>query len=150
MPRIQIKRGLRADQPATGMLAGEEFFHTDRNTMHVALDATTSKPVVPAIDELATLAAINGAADFLMLHDADGSGVKEKKITFNDFKTALAIPAGGSDEKVAVVSGGTPGFLWGTDGTNGVLRMAASMTWTKDAGNGFVTLAVNTVDCGTF
>jgi hypothetical protein len=76
--------------------------------------------------------------------------VKEKKITFDAFKTALNIPAASTDELVAVVSGGTAGYIWGTDGTDGVLRMNTSMSWTKDAGNGFVTLAVGTVDCGTF
>jgi hypothetical protein len=150
MPRIQIKRGLRANLPSSGMLAGEEHFATDRGTLHVATGATTTMPVVPPIDELAVLAVINGAADFILMHDADAVGVKEKKVTFNDFKTALAIPAGVSDERVAVVSGGAPGFIWGTNGTDGILRMNTSMTWTKDAGNAFVTLAVGNVDCGTF
>jgi hypothetical protein len=93
---------------------------------------------------------ISGADDFLIMHDASASGQKEKKVTFNDFKTALSIPDGGTDEKVAVVDGGTPGFIWGTDGTDGVLRMNSSMSWTKDASNDFVTLAVGTVDGGTF
>ena len=65
-------------------------------------------------------------------------------------KTALNIPAASTDEKVAVVSGGTSGYVWGTDGTDGVLRMNSSMSWSKDAGNGFVTLAVGTVDGGVF
>jgi len=151
MPRLQLKRGLKANLPSSGMLAGEPLVTTDRGTLHLATDATTKIPVVPAIDDLATLASVDGAADFLLLHDAsEASGQKEKKITFNAFKTALAIPAGSSDEMVAVVSGGTPGFLWGTDGTNGVIRMNTSMSWTKDAGNAFVTLAVGDVDCGTF
>lgn len=57
---------------------------------------------------------------------------------------------GTTDEKVAVVAGGTSGYLWGTDGTDGVMRMNTSLTWTKDPSNGFVTLAVDTVDGGTF
>jgi hypothetical protein len=150
MPRLQIKRGLRANLPTSLMLAGEEHFTTDRHTLHVATDDTTTVPVVPPIDELATLATINGAADLVMIHDADATGVKEKKVTFNAFKEALSIPEGSSDELVAVVDGGTPGFIWGTNGTDGVIRMNTSMTWTKDAGNAFVTLAVGTVDCGTF
>lgn len=151
MSRIQLKRGLKANLPTSGMLAGEPMVTTDRGTLHIATDATNKLPVVPAIDDLAALAAIDGAADFVLIHDAsENTGQKEKKITFNEFKTALAIPAGSSDERVAVVSGGTPGFLWGTDGTDGVLRMNASMSWTKDAGNGFVTVAVGDVDCGTF
>ena len=123
---------------------------TDRGTAHVATDATTKLPIVPAIDDLTTLASVNGAADLILIHDADGVGQKEKKITFDAFKTALNIPATSTDEKVSVVSGGTSGYIWGTDGTNGVIRMNSSMSWTKDAGNAFVTLAVGDVDCGTF
>ena len=150
MARIQLKRGLKANLPSAGMLAGEAHFTTDRGTLHVATDATTKLPIVPAIDDLQTLASIDGAADLLIIHDANGTGQKEKKVTFDAFKTALNIPAGSSDEKVAVVSGGTSGYLWGTDGTNGILRMNVSMQMTKDASNGFVTLAVGAVDCGTF
>lgn len=151
MPRIQLKRGLKTNLPSTGMLAGEPMVTTDRGTLHVATDATTKLPIVPAIDDLSTLAGISGADDLLIIHDAsEASGQKEKKITFDAFKTALNIPSGSTDEKVAVVAGGTAGYIWGTDGTNGVIRMNTSMTWTKDAGNGFVTLAVNIVDGGTF
>lgn len=150
MARIQLKRGLKANLPTSGMLAGEVMVTTDRGTAHVAIDATTKLPVVPAIDDLNTLASVNGAADLLLIHDADGVGQKEKKITFDAFKTALNIPAASSDEKVAVVSGGTAGYIWGTDGTDGIVRLNASMQWTKDAGNAFVTLAVGDVDCGTF
>ena len=150
MARIQLKRGLKANLPTSGMLAGEVMVTTDRGTAHVATDATTKLPVVPAIDDLTTLASVNGAADLILIHDADGVGQKEKKITFDAFKTALNIPAASTDEKVAVVTGGTSGYIWGTDGTNGVIRMNSSMQWTKDAGNAFVTLAVGDVDCGTF
>ena len=150
MARIQLKRGLKANLPTSGMLAGEVMVTTDRGTAHVATDATTKLPIVPAIDDLTTLASVNGAADLILIHDADGVGQKEKKITFDAFKTALNIPAASTDEKVSVVSGGTSGYIWGTDGTNGVLRLNASMQWTKDAGNAFVTLAVGDVDCGTF
>ena len=150
MARIQLKRGLKANLPSSGMLAGEAHFTTDRGTLHVATDGTTKLPIVPAIDDLQILASIDGAADLLIIHDANGTGQKEKKVTFDAFKTALNIPAGSSDEKVAIVSGGTSGYLWGTDGTNGILRMNVSMRMTKDASNGFVTLAVGDVDCGTF
>lgn len=150
MPTLQIKRGLKANLPTSGMLVGEQFVTTDRGTLHVATDATTKLPVVPALDDLTTLAAVDGAADLVLIHDADSVGQKEKKITFDAFKTALNIPAASTDEKVAVVSGGTSGYLWGTNGSDGILRMNASMSWSKDAGNAFVTLAVGTVDCGTF
>ena len=150
MARIQLRRGLKANLPTSGMLAGEAHVTTDRGTLHVATDATTKIPVVPAIDDLTTLASIDGTADLLIIHDASATGQKEKKITFDSFKTALNIPIASTDEKVAVVSGGTSGFIWGTDGTDGVLRMNSSMSWSKDAGNGFVTLAVGTVDGGVF
>lgn len=151
MPRIQLKRGLKANLPTSGMLAGEPLVTTDRGTLHLATDTTTKLPVVPAVDDLTTLASIDGAADLVLIHDAsEASGQKEKKMTFDAFKAALNIPAGSADEKVAVVSGGTSGYIWGTDGTDGVIRMNSSMSWTKDAGNGFVTLAVGDIDCGTF
>ena len=150
MSRIQLKRGLKAALPTSGMLAGEPLVTTDRGTLHVATDATTKLPVVPAIDDLTTLASINGAADLLLVHDADGTGQKEKKITFDAFKAALNIPEASTDEKVAVVAGGTAGFIWGTDGTDGVIRLNSSLSWTKDAGNAFVTLAVGNIDGGTF
>jgi hypothetical protein len=151
MARLQLKRGLKANLPTTGMLAGEPHITTDRGTLHVATDATTKLPVVPAIDDLSTLSAVDGAADLLIVHDAsESSGQNEKKITFNAFKSALNIPSESSDEKVAVVNGGTAGYIYGTDGTDGVIRLNSSLSWTKDAGNGFVTIAVATVDGGTF
>mgnify|MGYP003459458780 FL=1 len=150
MARIQLRRGLKANLPTSGMLAGEAHVTTDRGTLHVATDTTTKVPIVPAIDDLTTLASVDGTADLLIIHDASATGQKEKKITFDSFKTALNIPLASTDEKVAVVSGGTSGYVWGTDGTDGVLRMNSSMSWSKDAGNGFVTLAVGTVDGGVF
>ena len=150
MARIQLKRGLKANLPTSGMLPGEVMVTTDRGTAHVATDATTKLPVVPAIDDLTTLASVNGAADLLLIHDADGTGQKEKKITVDAFRAALNIPPASTDEKVAVVSGGAAGYIWGTDGTDGVLRLNSSLQWTKDAGNAFVTLAVGDIDCGTF
>jgi hypothetical protein len=151
MARLQLKRGLKANLPTTGMLAGEPHITTDRGTLHVATDATTKLPVVPAVDDLTTLASVDGASDLILIHDAsEASAQKEKKITFNSFKTALNIPAASTDELVAVVSGGTAGYIWGTDGTDGVIRLNSSLSWTKDAGNAFVTIAVETVDGGTF
>jgi hypothetical protein len=151
MARLQLRRGLKANLPTSSMLAGEPLVTTDRGTLHVATDATTKLPVVPAIDDLSAIPAIDGAADLVLIHDAsEASGQKEKRVTFDAFKTALNIPTGSTDELVAVVSGGTSGYIWGTDGTDGILRMAASMSWTKDAGNAYVTLAVDTVDGGSF
>lgn len=151
MATIQLKRGLKTNLPTSGMLAGEPMVTTDRGTLHIATDATTKLAVVPAVDDLGIMPAVDGAADLLLIHDAsEASAQKEKKITFDAFKTALNIPAGASDEKVAVISGGTAGYIWGTDGTDGIIRMNSSMAWTKDSGSGFVTLAVGTVDGGSF
>ena len=150
MARLQLRRGLKTNLPTTGMLAGEAHFTTDRGTLHVATDATTKLPVVPAIDDLVTLASVDGTADLLIMHDSSATGQKEKKITFDAFKTALNIPPGSSDEKVAVVAGGTAGYIWGTTGLDGIIRLNNSLSWTKDAGNAYVTIAVETVDGGTF
>lgn len=150
MARFQLKRGLKSALPTTGMLAGEPLVTTDRGTLHVATGATTKLPVVPAIEDLTAIGAIDPAADLLIIHDASATGQMERKVTVDDFKTALNIPSGSADEKVAVVSGGTSGYIWGTNGTDGVVRLNASLSWTKDAGNGFVTIAVETVDGGTF
>ena len=150
MPRVKHRRGLKANLPSTGLEAGEILVTTDRGTPHLATDATTKVPLVPAIDDLSTLASVDGASDLLLIHDADGTGQKEKKMTFNAFKTALNIPAGASDEKVAAVAGGTSGYLYGTDGSDGVLRGSASVAMTKDVSNNSVQLAVDVIDCGTF
>ncbi|MDD4292000.1 MAG: hypothetical protein PHX51_07195 [Clostridia bacterium] len=149
--RIQLKRGLNANLPTSGMLAGEPMITTDLGEMYFATDATTKKPVVPAISALSTIPSISAADDLLLIYDAsEASAQKAKKITFADLKTALNIPAGDTDEKVAVVNGGTAGYIWGTDGSDGILRMGASLSWTKDSGNGFVTLEANVIDGGTF
>lgn len=150
MPSIQHKRGLKANLPSSALLAGEIHLTTDRQTAHFPTDADTMVPIVPAIGDLTAMGAVDGAADFLMLHDSSASGVQARRITVDAFRTALNIPSGSSDELVAVTSGGTSGYLWGTDGTDGIIRMNSSMSWSKDPGNGFVTLAVGAVDCGEF
>ncbi|MEY4501466.1 MAG: hypothetical protein RIS52_1356 [Pseudomonadota bacterium] len=151
MPRIALKRGLKANLPSAGLIAGEPLFTTDRGTLHIATSATTKMPIVPAHEDLPIMPAVDGVADLLMMYDASEAATqKEKSISFNAFKAALNIPATSTDEKVSVISGGTAGYVWGTNGTDGVVRMNVSMSWTKDAGNGFVTLAVGDVDCGVF
>ena len=150
MPTVQQKRGLHANLPSSGMLEGEMFLTTDRQTAHFAKDPTTLAALVPDVEALSSMGAVAGAADLLMIVDASQTGLKARKITVDAFKTALNIPAASTDELVAVISGGTSGYIWGTDGTDGILRMNASMQMTKDAGNAFVTLAVGAVDCGTF
>ena len=152
MPRVQIKRGLKANLPNSGMLAGEQFFTTDRGSLHVATDTTTKKTVVPAIDDLEVLASV-AEGDLVLMHDISESTPDtqmEKKITFANFKSALNIPAASTDEKVSIVSGATAGYLWGTDGSDGVLRGSASITFTRSGSDAFGSLAVDVVDCGTF
>jgi hypothetical protein len=152
MPRVQIKRGLKTNLPNSGMLAGEQFFTTDRGSLHVATDTTTKKTVVPAIDDLEVLASV-AEGDLVLMHDISESTPDtqmEKKITFANFKSALNIPAASTDEKVSIVSGATAGYLWGTDGSDGVLRGSASITFTRSGSDAFGSLAVDVVDCGTF
>lgn len=150
MPRIQHRRGTHANLPTTGMLAGELMITTDRRNLHVAEDATTRFTPTPQIDALTTMGAVNSSSDLLLIHDADATGQRERKITVQAFRDALNIPEGSGDEKVAVTPGGTAGYLFGTDGTDGVVRMGPGMAWTKDTGNAYVTLEVGTIDCGTF
>jgi hypothetical protein len=151
MATIQLKRGVKSALPTSGMLSGEPLVTIDRGTLHIAIDSTTKLPVVPAIEDLNTLAVVDSVTDMMIIHDSSElSGQKEKKITIANLKTAMNIPDGDTDEKVAVASGGTAGYIWGTDGTDGVIRMNSSLSWSKDASNAFVTISVNTVDGGTF
>jgi hypothetical protein len=103
MPRLQVKRGAKADLPTSGMLAGEPHVTTDRGTLHVALNATTKLPVVPPLEDLATIGTVDNANDLLLIHDAsEGAAQKEKKITFAAFKTALDIVGGGGGTPIVV------------------------------------------------
>lgn len=147
---IKIKRGTYSNLPSSGLNPGEPLVTTDRGTIYLATGATTKIPVVPDIAALATVAAIDGDNDLILMHDASATGQKESKITFGSFKSALNIPAASSDEKVAVASGGTAGYLWGTDGADGIMRMGSSMSWAKATESGYVTLNVDVVDGGTF
>lgn len=151
MARIQIKRGLKSNLPSSGMLPGEQFFTTDRGTLHIALSETTKLPVVPAIDDLNTMPSV-ATDDYLLMHDtSEVAGQKEKKIAFSDFKQALNIGEFDTDEKVAVTANGQAGYLWGEGSTNdGVIRSSTSVTIQKDINDSFVQLAVGDVDFGTF
>ncbi len=149
--RLQLRRGLKANLPTEGMLPGEAHVTIDRGTLHVAKDAASRLPIVPAIEDLVGLSSVDGLSDFLIIHDAsEDAGQKEKKITFANLKAALNIPDASTDEKTALVSGGTSGYLYGTDGADGILRMGSSMSWEKDSSNNFVTFNVSVVDGGTF
>ena len=150
MASVQHRRGLKANLPSSALRAGQLHLTTDRHTAHFPTDSTTMVPIVPAIDDLSIMGTVDGASDYLIMHDASAAGVKEKKIGVNALKSALNIPNGDTDELVAVIEGGTSGYIYGTDGTDGILRMNTSLVMTKDAGNAFVTLAVGDIDCGTF
>lgn len=54
------------------------------------------------------------------------------------------------DEKVAVSANGTPGYLWGTTGQDGIIRTNQSLAVQKDINDSFISLAVADVDFGTF
>ncbi len=150
MARIKLRRGVKANVTTqTDLLVGEPLWTTDRGTLHVATSNAVAMPVTPAIDDLTALASIDAANDLLIIHDADSTGQKEKKMTFQQFKALLNIPAASTDEKVAIVSGGAASYL-GTTGSDGILRVDNSLTMTKDASNAFVTLSVGIVDGGTF
>jgi hypothetical protein len=151
MAKVQHKRGLKANLPTTALNPGELLITTDRHTLHSSTDASTLIPLVPAIDDLTTIPAIDATNDLIMIHDvSENAAPKEKKMTFAAMKSALNIPASSTDEKVSVVSGGTSGYLYGTDGTNGILRVDTTLTMTKDSGNAFLTLSINSIDAGTF
>ena len=151
MPRVKTRTGLKSNLPTSNNLAGELLITTDQNTLHYAKDATSTAPIAPAIEDLNTIPSINLTEDLLIISDtSEGSVSKVKKVTVANFKESLNIPAASTDEKVAAVAGGTSGYIFGTDGTNGIIRVDSSLTMTKDASNGFVTLSVGTIDCGTF
>ncbi|TCD47018.1 hypothetical protein [Chlorobium sp. N1] len=151
MATIRIKRGLKASLPSSGMVAGEPLVTTDRGTLHVATAADEKLPVVPALEDLQALASIEGESDLIMLHDAsEEAGQKEKKITFADFKNALNIPEASTDEMVALAPGGTSGYLFGSDGTNGVVAMGEGLSWALNAEGTQAVLSIGTIDGGTF
>jgi hypothetical protein len=142
--KIIIKHGAKADIPTTGMTLGEALWCSDTRELFMAFDATNSYPVAIDLEALTAIGTI-ATDDLLYMYDisATAGTPKYRKVSFADFKTALNIPAGSSDEKVAVISGGTSGYLWGTTGSDGVIRMGNGLAWTKDAGNGYVTLKIN-------
>lgn len=148
MARIQIRRGNHTNLPTSGMLPGEPLATLDRGNLWVAVDATTRIPITPAVADLSTLATPDLTADYILVHDGDGTGQREKKLTLQALKDSLGIPVGSTDEKVAVATGATPGYIWGTDGSDGVIRMGSSMSWTRTGS--YVTLDVSVVDGGTF
>lgn len=54
------------------------------------------------------------------------------------------------DEKVAITENGNPGYLYGTNGTDGLVRTNGSLSIAKDIDDSYIQLAVEDVDGGTF
>ena len=48
-----------------------------------------------------------------------------------------------SDEKVAILSGGPAGYLWGTDGTDGVIRVVSPLTITKSVNDDYIEISTS-------
>ena len=139
---IKVRQGLKAALPTTGMTAGEPLFCTDSEELYVATGATTKVPVKTDLEPLDAIGTV-ASDDLLLMSDTSVSAgsPRQKKITFDNFKTALNIPSASTDEKVATASGATAGYL-GTDGTDGILRAGNGISMTAGASNAYVTTAL--------
>jgi hypothetical protein len=139
---IKLRQGTKATLPSSGMTVGEPLFATDQKELFIADSAST---VAPAAIDTSAFEAIGAVADgdLMYMYDVsvEAGSVHAKKIAFSDFKTALNIPPGSTDEKVATASGATAGYL-GTNGTDGVLRAGNGLSMTAGAENAFTTLAL--------
>jgi len=128
------------------MNVGELLYCTDTNELYVGTGSTTKAPIM--IDATA-LEAIGAVADDDIIYMEDTSAaagaIKGKKITFADFKTALNIPAGATDEKVACATGATAGYL-GTNGSDGLLRAGNGVSMTAGGSNAYTTMALYIAD----
>lgn len=149
MAVIKLKHGLAAGLPTSSLNTGEVLITSDNLNLWFSVDASTLKTLTPAVESLTELlgADLDNATDFFMIHDADATGQKEKRMSIAEFKSTFAAA---SDERVAAVAAGTPGYLFGTDGTDGVLRAGAGLAFSLDASDDFVTLNVTQIDGGTF
>lgn len=140
--KIKVRQGLKAALPSSGMEIGEPLFSTDTKELNIADSATTS---VPFGIDIAAHGAIGTIAndDLLLMHDVSQAATlpKNKKVAFSDFKAALNIPAGSTDEKVATASGATAGYL-GTNGADGLLRAGNGVSMTAGGSNAFTTMAL--------
>jgi len=150
--RIQLRKGTTAQLPTSNMLTGEPLLTTDRTNLYVATDSTTKVTVTPAIDSLSAIDTVDGANDLLMIYDADATGKKEKRVSVSGLKTALNIPDGDTDEKVAIANGKTARYLFNSlDPDNGALRASPSITIANHTGDtNAIQFHVEVVDGGTF
>ncbi len=147
---IRLRQGLASALPTSGLNIGEALITSDRLNAFFSISATEAKTLTPAIETLPELlgADVANATDFLIIHDAsETTGSKEKRISVAEFKATFAAA---SDEKVAVAFGGTPGYIYGTNGADGIIRLGDGLSWTKDAFDNFVTISVDDIDGGTF
>lgn len=139
---ITMRKGTRAqlDSLVTTLNDGELLYCTDTKELYVGTGTTTKAPISIDINALSALGVV-ADTDLILMSDASESAanVKTKKITFADFKTALNIPAGSSDEKVSTASGATSGYL-GTNGSDGILRASDGISMTAGGSNAYVTL----------
>lgn len=139
---IKLRQGLKAALPSSGMTVGEPLWSTNTQELYVATAADAS---VPAAIDIAAFGALGAVAtdDLIYMYDtsAGATSPKAKKITFDDFKTALNIPVASTDEKVATATGATAGYL-GTNGTDGILRAGNGVSMTAGGANAFVTMAL--------
>lgn len=141
---IKLRQGLKAAIPVSGMTQGEPLYCTDSQELYIATSATTKAPVVMDLESLSAMVNTDVAAsDLLFMYDVSQTSgtVKARKITFTEFKTALNIPAGSTDEKVAVKSGQTAGYLYqASSGNDGILRAGTGIGFTDS--NTYITAAI--------
>ncbi len=141
---LQLRYGTKANLPTSGLTVAEPLWATNTNELFLAKDATTGVPVqidLPALAAIGTVA----TDDVMYMYDVSEATttVRGRKITFEDFKTALNIPDASTDEKVATASGATSGYL-GTNGADGVLRVgAAGLKMVAGGSNAYVTLGLS-------
>ncbi len=141
---LKLRQGFKAAIPTTGMTVGEPLYSTDTQELYIATGATTKAPAAIDVSAYGAIGAV-ATDDLIYMYDVSvaADGIKAKKITFDDFKTALNIPTSSTDEKVAAISGATAGYL-GTDGTDGILRAdAAGLKMVAGGSNAFVTLGLS-------
>lgn len=139
---IQFKQGTKAQLTGglTGLIVGEPLFCNDSFELFVGKTANTTDVFRQDYTKFEAIGAV-ASDDLISMYDvsADPATPRQKRITFSDFKTALNIPAGVSDEKVACASGATAGYL-GTTGSDGVLRTGTGIKITAGASNAYITL----------
>ena len=140
---IKLRQGLKAALPNSGLTIGEPLYATDTREMYVGTSATTAKTFVVDLQDLDTLTSVDVVAgDLVYMYDVSATGVKARAMTFNEFKTALNIPPGSTDELVAVKSGQAAGYLFqNAAGNDGVLRAGNGIGFTDN--NSYITMALN-------